>query len=80
MKRTAFHLADRHIRDRRSRLALASGRLDLDVICFSDEKIFKVDAAVPGHGFHTCSRECWTSLFGIHHAKTEGPIVTSAQF
>ena len=46
------------------RLALASGRrisrkissrrrLNLDVICFSDEKIFRVDAVAPGLSFHT---------------------------
>ena len=70
------HLANRHIRDRRTRLELASGTLDLDVISFSDEKIFKVDAAVPGHGFsHIFSgklgrRSNWTSFFGKHHAKT----------
>ena len=49
-----------------ARLAFASGRrisrkiatnrwLDLDVICFSDEKIFRVDAAAPGRSFHTFS-------------------------
>ena len=49
-----------------ARLGLASGRriskkisssprLYLDVICFSREKIFKVDVAVTGHGFHTFS-------------------------
>ena len=49
------------------RLALASGkrisrklatsrRLDLDVICFSDEKIFRVDAVAPGRSFHTFYR------------------------
>ena len=47
-----------------ARLALASGRrtsrkiatsrrLDLDVTCFSDEKIFRVDAVAPGRSFHT---------------------------
>ena len=47
-----------------ARLALASGRrisrkistsrrLDLDVICFSDEKISRVDSAAPGRSFHT---------------------------
>ena len=50
-----------------ARLALGSGRrisrkistsrrLDLDVICFSDEKIFRVDAAAPGRSFHTFYR------------------------
>ena len=50
-----------------ARLALASGRrisrkiatsrrLDLAVICFSDEKIFRVDAAAPGRSFHTFYR------------------------
>ena len=50
-----------------ARLALACGRrisrevsrsrrLNLDVICFSDEKIFKVDAAAPGRSFHTFYR------------------------
>ena len=34
----------------------SSRRLNLDVNCFSDKKIFKVDAAVPGHGLHTFSR------------------------
>ena len=52
-----------------ARLALGSGRriarkisssrrLILDVICFSGEKVFKVDAAAPGHPFsHICSRK-----------------------
>ena len=34
-----------------ARKILSSGRLNLDVICFSDEKVFKVDAAAPGHEF-----------------------------
>ena len=49
-----------------ARLALASGRrisrkiatsrrVDLDVGCFSDEKIFRVDAVASGHGFYTIS-------------------------
>ena len=64
-----------------------SRRLDLDVICLSDEKIFKVDAAVPIHGFfHALLGENWADvtmrplLFGIHHTKTGGCIVTSALF
>ena len=51
-----------------ARFALASGRrisrkiptsqrLDLNMICSSDEKIFRVDAAVPGHGVHPFSGE-----------------------
>ena len=59
----------RTIRDRRKfAVALASGRrvsrkistsrrLDLNVISFSDEKIFRVDAAAPGRSFDTFYRE-----------------------
>ena len=39
-----------------SRRISTSRRLDLDVICFSDEKIFRVDAAAPGRSFHTFYR------------------------
>ena len=61
-----FHIRDRRkfAEEMLATLALGSGRrvsrkistsrrLDLDVICFSDEKIFKVDAAAPGRSFHT---------------------------
>ena len=71
-----------------ARLALASGRrilkkiatsrrLDLDVICFSDEKIISVDAVAPGRSFQTSylekqeRRDNATPFFGIHHAKKE---------
>ena len=60
------HIRDRRkfAEEMLARLALGSGqrisrkistsrRLDLDVICFSDEKIFRVDAAAPGRRFHT---------------------------
>ena len=60
------HIRDRRkfAEEMLARLALASGRriwrqiatsrrLELDVICFSDEKIFRVDAAAPGRSFHT---------------------------
>ena len=39
-----------------NRKIATSRRLDLDVICFGDEKVFKVDAAVQITGFHTFSR------------------------
>ena len=63
--------------------------LDLDGVCrgrsrrvdgrdlFSDEKIFRVDAAAPGRNFHTFyrgkqeRRNNATLLFGKHHAKRE---------
>ena len=72
-----------------ARLALGSGRRiarkisssrrpNLDVICFSDEKIFRVDATAPGRSFHTFYRGKVVRrnirdllLFGIHHAKKE---------
>ena len=82
------HIRDRRkfAEEMLARLALGSGRrisrkistsrwLDLDVICFSDEKIFRVDAAAPGRSFHPFYREKVgrrinaTPLFGIHHAK-----------
>ena len=77
-----------HLARRISRKISSRRRLNLDVICFSDEKIFKVDAAVPLHGFHTFSRErlgrrnnaTSPPLAGIHHAKKEGRIVTSIPF
>ena len=60
------HIRDRRkfAEEMLARLALGSGRrisrkistsrrLDLDVICFSDEKIFRVDAAAPGRSFQT---------------------------
>ena len=63
------HIRDRRkfAEEMLARLALGSGRrvsrkistsrrLDLDVICFSDEKIFRVDAAAPGRSFHTFGR------------------------
>ena len=93
------HIRDRRkfAEEMLARLALGSGRrisrkistsrrLDLDVICFSDEKIFRVDAAAPGRSFHTFYRKKWrrrnnaTSLFGIHHAKRRGRVVTSLHF
>ena len=59
------HIRDRRkfAEEMLARLALASGRrisrkiatsrrLDLDVICFSDEKIIRVDAVAPGLSFH----------------------------
>ena len=64
-----------------ARLAVASGRrisrkiatsrrLDLDVICFSDETIFRVDAVASNA----------TAFFGIHRAKREvcyvGPLLS----
>ena len=57
-----------------SRKIETSRRLDLDVICFSDEKIFRVDAVAPGHRFHTFSlgNRCNVTFrppSGIHHAK-----------
>ena len=66
-----------------ARLALASGKRisrkisssrlpNLDVICFSDEKIFRADAVAPGRSFHL--------FFGIHHAKRRGRVVTSRHF
>ena len=86
--RTVPHLQDRHIRDRRkfaeemlARLALPSGkrisrkisssrRLNLDVTCFSDHILL----------VKVCRRDKATSLFGIHHAKKVGRIVTSVHF
>ena len=81
------HIRDRRkfAEEMLARLALGSGqrisrkistsrRLDLDVICFSDEKIFGVDAAAPSRNFHTfylgkvVRRNNATSLFGKHHA------------
>ena len=63
------HIRDRRkfAEEMLARLALGSGRrisrkistsrrLDLDVICFSDEKIFRVDAAAPGRSFYTFYR------------------------
>ena len=56
------------------------------VTCFSDEKIFRIDAVAPGRSFHTFYRGKWPdvttqpSLFGIHHAKRGGRGVTSAHF
>ena len=63
------HIRDRRkfAEEMLARLALGSGRrisrkistsrrLDLDVIRFSDEKIFRVDAAAPGRSFHTFYR------------------------
>ena len=53
------------------------------IICFSDEKIFRIDAVAPGSSFHLFSwgklgrRKKWASLY---HAKTEGPSVTSGHF
>ena len=70
-----------------SRKISTSRRLDLDVICFSDEKIFRVDAAAPGRSFHTFYRRkverrnnATLSFFGIHHAKRGGGVVTSPHF
>ena len=93
------HIRDRRkfAEEMLARLALASGRrisrktatsrrLDLDVICFSDDKIFRVDAVAPGRSFHIFyrgkvgRRNNATSLFGIHHAKRRGRIVTSPYF
>ena len=43
------------------------------VTCFSDEKIFRIDAVAPGRSFHAFYREKQrrrnnaTTLFGIHH-------------
>ena len=45
-----------------SRKISTSRRLDLDVICFSDEKIFRVDAAAPGRSFHTFIGEKWCDV------------------
>ena len=61
------HIRDRRkfAEEMLARLVLGSGRrisrkistsrrrLDLDVICFSDERIFRVDAAAPGCSFHS---------------------------
>ena len=80
-----------------ARLALGSGRrisrkistsrrLDLDVICFSDEKIFRVDAAAQVAVFTRFIGEKWSDattrplLFGLHHAKRRGRVVTSPHF
>ena len=87
------HIRDRRkfAEDMLARLALASGRrvsrktsssrrLSLDVICCSDEKIFRVDGVAPGRSFHAFSlgkvgpRHNATSLFGIHHAKKVGSL------
>ena len=72
------HIRDRckFVEEMLARLALASGRrisrkiatsrrLNLDVICFSDEKIFRVDAAAPGGSFHTF---CWGKLVRRNNA------------
>ena len=63
---------------------VATSLKDLDVICFSDEKIFRTDAVAPGCSFHRFSREknradvaSGPLLFGIHHARIRGSIVTS---
>ena len=81
------HIRDRRkfAEEMLARLALASGRriskkisssrrMDLDVICFSDEKIFRVDAAPPGRSVFTRfigrkwgRRNNATPFFGIHH-------------
>ena len=66
------HIRDRRkfAEEMLARLALGSGRrisrkistsrrLDLDVICFRDEKIFRSDAVAPGRSFHTFYREEW---------------------
>ena len=82
------HIRDRRnvAEDMLARLALASGRrisrklhravrLNLDVICFSDEKIFKVDAGCFQATVFTHflgGENGAASLFGIHHAKTGG--------
>ena len=63
------HIRDRRkfAEEMLARLVLGSGRriarkistsrrLDMDVICFSDEKIVRVDAAAPGRSFHTFYR------------------------
>ena len=60
------HIRDRRrfAEEMLARLALAPGtrisrkistsrRLNLNVICLGDEKIFRVDAAAPGRNFHT---------------------------
>ena len=57
-----------------SRKISTSRRLDLDVICFSHEKIFRIDAVSPGRSFLTLyrgkqGRRNNATLFGIHHAK-----------
>ena len=74
------------------RLALASGRrisrkisssprLNLNVICFSDEKIFRVDAVAPGRSFHTFFLEQRDHPFqDTPCEKGGGRIVTSAHF
>ena len=93
------HIRDRRkfAEEMLARLALASGRrisrmisssrrLNLDVICFSDEKIFRIDAVAPGRSFHTLyrgkvgRRNNANPLFGIHHAKRRGRVVTSPHF
>ena len=78
-----------------ARLALGSGRrisrkiatcrrLDLDVICFSDEKIFRVDAVAPGQRFHTFPREKQGEVtnrpWGYTMRKTGSRTVTSLLF
>ena len=93
------HIRDRRkfAEEMLARLALASGRrisrkistsrrLDLDVICFSDEKIFRVDAAAPGRSFHTFSRRkvgrrhTATPLFRDTLCEKGDRIVTSPHF
>ena len=85
------HIRDRRkfAEEMLARLALASGRrisrkisssrrLDLDVICFSDEQIFRVDAVAPGRSFHTPylgkvgRRNNATSLFWDTPCEKEG--------
>ena len=92
------HIRDRRkfAEEMLARLALGSGwrisrkistsrRLDLDVICVSDEKIFRVDAAAPGRSVYTFYRgkvgrrtNATPPFFGIYHAKRRGRVVTSA--
>ena len=69
------HIRDRRkfVEEMLARLALGSGRrisrkvatsrrLDSDVICFTDEKIFRVDAAAPGRNSHTFYCEKWDNV------------------
>ena len=85
------HIRDRRkfAEEMLARLALASGRrisrkisssrrLNPDVICFSDEKIFRVDAVAPGRSFHSF----YQGKVGRRDTPCEkgGRIVTSAHF
>ena len=93
------HIRDRRTfaEEMLARLSLGSGRriarkissgrrLNLDVICFSDEEVFKVDAAAPGHPFsHIFLEKTWATQqlnlsFSHGDAKTRISIVTSAHF